>query len=1135
MASTYHTQIQKLYVAYFNRPADFLGLDYWEGVVERAAAAAGTDPVKVTAAVNATLAAISGGFAASAEYKAEYAGLDTEHVVGKIYQNLFGHAPDLPGLIYWSNGIRAGNFTIATAVTVIAGGAQGSDLVAFNNKVTAATAFTNALDTGAEVLAYSGEAALAAGNLFIAGVTNDASLAAAIAPAALNATIASIVELANPGTTFNLTTGLDTVLGTSGNDTINGGTLNTLSAFDNIDGGAGNDTLTILTDAATLPGGATIKNVENINVNASVAGNFTANASAYTGVKSFSVVSSAQAAGTLTVDSASGVTVNSAAATTGIINVGQSVAATGAVDVSKVITAAGNNIGGAINIKGGTTVNVSTSATNSGAAGTVVSQGDVTVTGTADTTSVTVKQSATVAAVAAAAETAVVDFGGVAAQNATIVVGGLTLTVTDVGGMTGAEIAAAFASLANGATGPNPAKGTFTGTLTGWSTGVVGAVDQITFTSTTNANVTNLAVTGTATITGVTTTNGTAGNNGITAGAIAITDVNAASASAAGKITTVSLENFGATTINSGALATLTLAGKGTTVTETAGALTTATATTLALNLNGVTTSGAVTLDADHTTLNIASSTATNTLANLAASGAKAVNISGDKALVVSAHTLDAAAVITSTNSTGVTITAELGTGVTFVGGAGDDEIGLGASTKASTLGAGDDVVTLSGAALGVDGSVAGGDGRDTLVLTAANAITATAGTAVANFSGKVTGFEVLAVGAVGVAGEIKVASLDNSSWNAIDTVLFTGAVGAAVTVSGLVSGDTIAFEATNGAATTAAVTGATAATADVLNVSISGTAGINVNTVIAADIETINFKTDDAATTASGIQHTAALTAGSVKTITVAGDAGLALTNTDTTVTSFDATGVTKGAVNWTTGALAAAATIKGGAGINTIDASLATKAVTYTGGAGVDNITISNANANVIDAGAGNDVITVGNGANTITAGAGNDTINLGSGANTVDTGAGTNSVNFDVAIAGLNKITLGSGVDTLDFDVVSTAAGYYPSVTGIAAGDKIDFVSAFAVADEATLGAKITLGGNASFANYLDAATATGGATAGQEVNWFQFNGNTYVTLDNSAEATFKDGSDLVIELVGLVDLSTSTLVAEVITIV
>ncbi len=51
----------------------------------------------------------------------------------------------------------------------------------------------------------------------------------------------------------------------------------------------------------------------------------------------------------------------------------------------------------------------------------------------------------------------------------------------------------------------------------------------------------------------------------------------------------------------------------------------------------------------------------------------------------------------------------------------------------------------------------------------------------------------------------------------------------------------------------------------------------------------------------------------------------------------------------------------------------------------------------------------------------------------------------------------------------------------------------------------------------------------------MNWFTFNGNTYITVDNGLQTgTFTDGTDTVIELVGIVDLSTATNVAGIITL-
>ena len=190
MATIYTAAIQELYVAYFNRPADAGGLAYWESVV---------------AANNGDTAAVSAAFAASAEYKAEYDQLTLSGVVTQIYQNLFNRAPEAEGLAYWVAGIQAGNFTIDQAVTVIANGAQGTDLVAFDSKVLVATAFTAALDTDAEKAGYSGDLANAAAKELLAGITTAAQATAAVVPATLDASIAAVVKASIP---FTLTTAL---------------------------------------------------------------------------------------------------------------------------------------------------------------------------------------------------------------------------------------------------------------------------------------------------------------------------------------------------------------------------------------------------------------------------------------------------------------------------------------------------------------------------------------------------------------------------------------------------------------------------------------------------------------------------------------------------------------------------------------------------------------------------------------------------------------------------------------------------------------------------------------------------------------------------------------------------------------
>ena len=55
-------------------------------------------------------------------------------------------------------------------------------------------------------------------------------------------------------------------------------------------------------------------------------------------------------------------------------------------------------------------------------------------------------------------------------------------------------------------------------------------------------------------------------------------------------------------------------------------------------------------------------------------------------------------------------------------------------------------------------------------------------------------------------------------------------------------------------------------------------------------------------------------------------------------------------------------------------------------------------------------------------------------------------------------------------------------------------------------------------------MDVAAASG--TAGV-IRWFQFGGNTYIVQDRSGSADFVNGTDIVVALTGLVDLSTASL--------
>lgn len=489
-------------------------------------------------------------------------------------------------------------------------------------------------------------------------------------------------------------------------------------------------------------------------------------------------------------------------------------------------------------------------------------------------------------------------------------------------------------------------------------------------------------------------------------------------------------------------------------------------------------------------------------------------------AVTITADTLAAAAVITSTNTGGVTLTQALGAGQQFVGTAssGADTIGLTVTgTTAITTGAGNDTVTYAGV-MGTGGSVDAGADTDTIVMTAAQGVTATGSTA---FAATVSNFEVLSLGATAAATAINMANADG-----MNSLTYAGSAGAsALAVTNAAANFTLTQTAANLSVASVALANDLGAS-DTVNLVYKATDGFT-NGALATTIggvENLVITTNDTDTTAATTAFTSIITAAAVKTVTVSGDAGFdASTGLGaTTLTSFDASGVTAtgagGAVTLTTGDLAAAATLKGGAGTNTIDAGAVSTSVamTITGGAGLD----------ALSGGAGNDIINGGNGGTTgvgLVGAAGNDTITGGTGTDTITSGTGA------------DILTGGTGVDTFVYAVANTntfsTRASMDTITDLAVGTGGDTITLN------NKGAEVGVAGGVltatmtdtslagTFLEALDLASAADGSVNGT-VTWFQYGGNTYLVEDMSASLTNDVTTDIVIKITGTVDLLADT---------
>jgi len=437
-ASAYTDTVQKVYIAYYGRAADPVGLAYWSAAIDTA---------------GGSLSAIMASFGASAEATTLYGSLSNTAKVNAIYQQSFGRDADFAGLMYYAGQLSAGTMTAASIAQNIFDGASGNDATILTNKLVVAKAYTTAIDTAAEVVAYSGTVSAAAARATLATV--DATTVTASFDVATP--VASVVSVSNyvapaaaaTATTYALTTNVDNFTGTTANDIFNGlaGTTtsvatDTMTASDIVNGGAGTDTLNITTTGVQTDvlSAALVSNIEIVNVRATTA---TVSSLAAGSITGLTEVNAKNSVGTLTVtglaDGATQNIVGNGSLVTGAFNQGYVAAATastttvsGAVATSGAITLSGTGLTSATINAAGTTANtvgaVALAATQTSLlinATQALTTGAITNTGGGALTSIEVTGAGKVSLSATALETAAIS---IIAGNHT---GGLTMTSSD--------------------------------------------------------------------------------------------------------------------------------------------------------------------------------------------------------------------------------------------------------------------------------------------------------------------------------------------------------------------------------------------------------------------------------------------------------------------------------------------------------------------------------------------------------------------------------------------------------------------------------------------------------------------------------------------------------------------------------
>lgn len=133
IADATRRRVQEAYVAYYGRPGDPGGVDYW---TQRLIAEGGS------------LATIIDAFANSAEFTLRYGGLGNSDLVNRVYQQTLGRDAEPIGLAYYVDRLTTGASTLGTIALNVVDGALLDDATVVANRLHVAEYYTAKVAAG---------------------------------------------------------------------------------------------------------------------------------------------------------------------------------------------------------------------------------------------------------------------------------------------------------------------------------------------------------------------------------------------------------------------------------------------------------------------------------------------------------------------------------------------------------------------------------------------------------------------------------------------------------------------------------------------------------------------------------------------------------------------------------------------------------------------------------------------------------------------------------------------------------------------------------------------------------------------------------------------------------------------------
>jgi hypothetical protein len=191
----YSELVQRIYLAYLGRPADFRGIGFWQDAFSKRKL-----PLDVANLIGAystddAVKQVIDSFAAGAESQALYTGNNAAYI-NTIYRNIFNREVEPGGLAFWSGFLDRGELTRGQVVLWILNGGENEDAIVKEKKLQASNYFSTAVGSAAKFIsAYDGDASGQMARELLGSVTA-ASKLAEFRPL-IDASLASLVDSPN--------------------------------------------------------------------------------------------------------------------------------------------------------------------------------------------------------------------------------------------------------------------------------------------------------------------------------------------------------------------------------------------------------------------------------------------------------------------------------------------------------------------------------------------------------------------------------------------------------------------------------------------------------------------------------------------------------------------------------------------------------------------------------------------------------------------------------------------------------------------------------------------------------------------------------------------------------------------------